>query len=50
MCHDFHMDGGAPSMLIRQRVRGKKQDNVIAAAEPKGPQFAARSAAAGGKR
>ncbi len=31
MCHDFHMDQGAPSMLIRQRVRGKKQDtNVIA--------------------
>ena len=26
MCHDYHMDAGAPSMLIRQRVRGKKRD------------------------
>ncbi|HEX8402899.1 MAG TPA: cytochrome c3 family protein [Allosphingosinicella sp.] len=31
MCHDFHMDGGAPSQLIRQRVRGKKQDNQVIA-------------------
>jgi predicted CXXCH cytochrome family protein len=30
MCHDYHMDGGAPSMLIRQRVRGKKRDTVVA--------------------
>ena len=49
MCHDYHMDGGAPSMLIRQRVRGKRQDNVIAIAEPTGPQLAERSAA-GAKR
>jgi hypothetical protein len=49
MCHDYHMDGGAPSMLIRQRVRGKRQDNVIAATEPEGPQLAGRGTA-GGKR
>jgi hypothetical protein len=36
-------------MLIRQRVRGKRQDNVIAAAEPEGPQLAGRGTA-GGKR
>lgn len=30
MCHDYHMDAGAPSMLIRQRVRGKKRDVEIA--------------------
>ncbi|MET1110696.1 MAG: cytochrome c3 family protein [Allosphingosinicella sp.] len=30
MCHDYHMDAGAPSMLIRQRVRGKKRDTAIA--------------------
>jgi predicted CXXCH cytochrome family protein len=32
MCHDYHMDEGAPSMLIRQRVRGKKRDVTVAAA------------------
>jgi hypothetical protein len=32
MCHDYHMDAGAPSMLIRQRVRGKKRDTVVAEA------------------
>lgn len=32
MCHDYHMDAGAPSMLIRQRVRGKKRDTAVAAA------------------
>jgi Cytochrome c3 len=25
MCHDYHMDGGQPAMLIRARVRGKKK-------------------------
>ena len=34
MCHDYHMDDGAPSMLIRQRVRGKKKDTTIADADP----------------
>jgi len=31
MCHDYHQDTGKPSMLIRQRVRGKKRDTTIAA-------------------
>ena len=30
MCHDYHMDAGAPSMLIRQRVRGRKRGDVTA--------------------
>lgn len=34
MCHDFHMDDGQPSMRIRQRVRGKKQDTTIASLDP----------------
>jgi Cytochrome c3 len=32
MCHDYHMDAGAPSMLIRQKVRGKKRNQVVAEA------------------
>ncbi|MGZ8332182.1 MAG: cytochrome c3 family protein [Allosphingosinicella sp.] len=32
MCHDYHMDAGAPSMLIRQKVRGKKRDASVAEA------------------
>ena len=32
MCHDYHMDAGAPSMLIRQKVRGKKRDTIVAEA------------------
>ena len=32
MCHDYHMDEGAPSMLIRQQVRGRKRANVAAGA------------------
>jgi hypothetical protein len=32
MCHDYHLDAGAPSMLIRQRVRGKKRDAIVAGA------------------
>ncbi len=42
MCHDFHMDVGQPSMRIRQQVRGKKQDTVIAEKEPRRLQTAAR--------
>ena len=45
MCHDYHMDGGAPAMLIRQRVRGKRQDNIVAAAAPSGSQSPQRAAA-----
>ncbi|HET9637930.1 MAG TPA: cytochrome c3 family protein [Allosphingosinicella sp.] len=32
MCHDYHMDAGAPSMLIRRQVRGKKRDSAVAEA------------------
>jgi predicted CXXCH cytochrome family protein len=32
MCHDYHMDAGAPSMLIRRKVRGKKRDTIVAGA------------------
>ena len=32
MCHDYHMDAGAPSMLIRRKVRGKKRDTIVAEA------------------
>ena len=31
-CHDYHMDEGQPAMLIRQRVRGKKKEIVVAGA------------------
>ena len=33
MCHDYHMETGEPVMLIRQRVRGKKQDTIAAGGE-----------------
>jgi cytochrome c3-like protein len=33
MCHDYHRDAGAPSMLIRQRVRGKQRNSVVTAVE-----------------
>ena len=32
MCHDYHMDGGAPSMLIRRQIRGRKRADVAAGA------------------
>lgn len=41
MCHDYHMDEGSPSMLIRQRVRGKKRESSVASTEP-GPKTGAR--------
>jgi hypothetical protein len=31
MCHDFHMDQGAPTQLIRQRTHGKKRDSDLIA-------------------
>lgn len=33
MCHDYHMDPGKPSLLIRQQVRGKKRENIVAREE-----------------
>lgn len=38
MCHDFHMDQGAPSQLIRERARGKKQDTQVIARGPSAPR------------
>jgi hypothetical protein len=35
MCHDYHIDQGAPSMLIRRQVRGRKKDTVAASADPR---------------
>ncbi|HEV2817356.1 MAG TPA: cytochrome c3 family protein [Allosphingosinicella sp.] len=28
MCHDYHMDGGTPAMLLRQRVRGRRWETT----------------------
>ena len=33
MCHDYHKGTGTPSILIRQRVGGKKRDSVVGRAE-----------------
>ena len=33
MCHDYHMETGEPVMLIRQRVKGKKRESIVAGAE-----------------
>jgi len=44
MCHDYHMDSGSPSMLIRQRIRGKKRDQAIGGA----PKVAAVDRRGGG--
>lgn len=29
MCHDYHMDGGVPAMLLRQRVRGQRWESTV---------------------
>lgn len=29
MCHDYHMDGGTPAMLLRQRVRGRRWETSV---------------------
>ncbi len=44
MCHDFHMDGGTPAMLLRQRVRGRRWETTVIPVHPQ-PQ----PAAAGGR-
>ncbi|HST35706.1 MAG TPA: cytochrome c3 family protein [Allosphingosinicella sp.] len=38
MCHDFHMDGGTPAMLLRQRVRGHRWETVTIPVRPPPPQ------------
>jgi hypothetical protein len=38
MCHDYHMTGGTPAMLLRQRVRGRRwETSVIRVDEPVRP-------------
>jgi hypothetical protein len=34
MCHDFHMDGGTPAKLLRQRVRGRRWETTVIPVEP----------------
>src|SRR3954464_409690 len=29
MCHDYHMNGGTPAMLLRQRVRGRRWETTV---------------------
>lgn len=29
MCHDYHMDEGAPAMILRQRVRGQRWETTV---------------------
>jgi len=29
MCHDYHRDEGAPAMLLRQRVRGRRWETTV---------------------
>ncbi len=33
MCHDYHRETGQPFMLVRQRVKGKKRDSIVAGGE-----------------
>lgn len=37
MCHDYHMDEGAPAMLVRQLSGGKKRNTDIAAGQAARP-------------
>ena len=34
MCHDFHMDGGTPARLLRQRVRGGRWETTVTPVRP----------------
>ncbi len=42
MCHDYHMDPGMPSLLIRQQVKGKKEERPLTTAAITGPGKPAR--------
>lgn len=35
MCHDYHGGEGAPSMIIRKRVRGQRREAVTTSMEPR---------------
>ena len=43
MCHDYHMDEGVPSQLLRQQVRGAALD------DDRGPRRSRSSRRAGGR-
>ncbi len=34
MCHDYHMDEGVPSMLLRQQVRGRRWTSTVTPVQP----------------
>lgn len=34
MCHDYHGDEGAPAMLLRQRVRGRRWETTVIPVRP----------------
>ena len=34
MCHDYHMDEGAPAMLLRKRVRGRRWETTVIPVDP----------------
>jgi len=34
MCHDFHMDGGTPAMLLRRTVRGRRWETTVTPIRP----------------
>ena len=34
MCHDYHMDEGAPAMLLRKRVRGRRWETTVIPVQP----------------
>ena len=34
MCHDYHMDGGVPAQLLRQRVRGRRWESTVIPVHP----------------
>ena len=37
MCHDYHMDQGVPSQLLRQQVRGRRWTTTVVRAQPQQP-------------
>ncbi len=37
MCHDYHMDEGVPSQLLRQQVRGRRWTTTVVRAQPQPP-------------
>ena len=44
MCHDYHMDEGVPSQLLRQQVRGRRWTTTVVRAQPQQPAAGGGSA------